>query len=395
MPSMGSMGAPSRRQQLSAMRPASSMGYPAAGTPEDSAGWEMASCTSNMSKDSMSSVLTKLKQQAWETGGFFKKKQQALLEKVQKGLNLTVPPAAEQQTQARQMSAGARQQPQSGLRSRPAQTKSAEKPAQEEENGSRESIEEKRAAWTGALEQMVFEPGDIQESLMLLGKRALQIDDVIQVLAAKQPTTSGGASSSNIFVATLRRTRWDRLGIIVDTSGAHVVVDEVSEGLVQRWNAGHPNLCVRPGDVILEVNGKEGCPKDLVAWLTRSSAITLKITVRASRKDFLDGGSSSSAISPISAEAREDEEAALLSHSADGWPTPVGAEGSEATAENDPQARKEEAVVNASCEISIPDLARKVVASAVLRALANQEAKTPPKVLVEERLTPSPMRGGA
>jgi len=357
----------------------------------------------------MSSVLTKLKQQAWETGGFFKKKQQALLEKVQKGLNLTVPPAAEQQTQARQLSAGAQHQPQSGLRSRSAQSKGTERPAQEEEIGSRESIEQKRTAWIGALEQMGFEQGDIQQALMILGKRARQIDDVIQVLAAKQPTTSGGASSSNIFVVTLRRTRWDRLGIIVDTSGAHVVVDEVSQGLVQSWNAGHPNLCVRPGDVILEVNGKEGCPKDLVASLTRCSAITLTITVRASRKDFLGGDSSSSSFAagsaacselslfPRAAEAgpRLQQDAALLSRSTDEGPTPVQAEASEATAEDDSQARTEEAVVDASSEISIADLARKVVASAVLRAFAQQEAKTPPKVLVEERLTPSPMRGGA
>merc|ERR1719424_2486768 len=105
--------------------------------------------------------------------------------------------------------------------------------------------------------------------------------------------------------------------------------------------------------------------------MTRSSAVTLTITVRASRHDSLDGGSSS-------------KESALLPRSTDEGPTPVGAEGSDATAEEDPQARTEEAVVDAPCEISIPDLARKVVASAVLRAFAHQEAKTAPKVLVEE-----------
>lgn len=58
------------------------------------------------------------------------------------------------------------------------------------------------------------------------------------------------------FAIALDTSQGARLGIVVDhEDGRTLLIESITEGLVQDWNASHPDLQVRPGDRIMEVNG--------------------------------------------------------------------------------------------------------------------------------------------
>merc|ERR1719331_2186988 len=100
--------------------------------------------------------------------------------------------------------------------------------------------------------------------------------------------TSGGASSSDTYSVSLKRCGKACLGIAVEAVDSKLVVIDVLDGLVARWNAAHPHLAVRPGHVIRDVNGRRGSPKDLLRWMSEASSITMSVSDRklTSHKDF-------------------------------------------------------------------------------------------------------------
>jgi hypothetical protein len=58
------------------------------------------------------------------------------------------------------------------------------------------------------------------------------------------------------FKMVIDKTTGRRLGVRIDyQGGSSLQVDAVTDGLFQQWNDDHPELAVKPGDRIVEVNG--------------------------------------------------------------------------------------------------------------------------------------------
>lgn len=113
-----------------------------------------------VSVDSKPSVLSMFKQQVQETGGFFKKTQQALAEKVQKGIKMTS-----------NLTSGQKKEP-----------------AEKKEDG----ID---PAWVSSLEQMGFEASKIHEAAAMLGAQPEHMDDLLQVLVTMHSSSDPASAS--------------------------------------------------------------------------------------------------------------------------------------------------------------------------------------------------------
>mmetsp|Transcript_95709 Transcript_95709/g.239801 ORF Transcript_95709/g.239801 Transcript_95709/m.239801 type:complete len:502 (+) Transcript_95709:174-1679(+) len=86
-----------------------------------------------------------------------------------------------------------------------------------------------------------------------------------------------------------------RLGIDVDTThGAALLVDAVKGGLVEEWNNQHPQLQVRAGDRIVEVNGITGDAQEILKEC--QSAQWLNMRIRRGKSEQLSAGSERSVL---------------------------------------------------------------------------------------------------
>jgi len=249
------------------------MGYPSmkASRAND---WETASSST---VDSKSSVLSKLKEASGFAGGFLKKKQQAFAEKVQKGIKMTSGSFSSQQDQAKDL----RNAAEAG-------------PAEPQEQ-----IQQTKAAtpddMVSTLEAMGFERNHISDAITYLGKRAANIDTVVELLVARasnrEAVKNSGASSSSSFWVTLQKGPNDRLGITVDASSMpdRLQIEQVgSKGLVPSWNTSQPTLSVKAGDYITEVNGIKGSPQVLVKALANNTTIKMSITIGSNKAPLLE-----------------------------------------------------------------------------------------------------------
>jgi len=139
---------------------------------------DLSSCesTSVSSSDSKLSMIARLKNQAHETGGFFKKQQHALAKKVQNGFKMVSRTAFQSQKRA---SVGGIQ---------------ANTDAQAQAVGA-ESLATDAApldpSWISALEQMGFDRPQILESAAMLGGQPSQMDDLLQVLLVMGASSEG------------------------------------------------------------------------------------------------------------------------------------------------------------------------------------------------------------
>jgi len=302
MPMVGSIGAVSASQRAARRRQGTTTSMASKRTPTPATRSQASDTASNASVESKSSVLSMLKQQVQETGGFmkhqvqetgglFKRKQQFLVDKVQKGFQMASGTTSENK-------------PAPCTASEQKQPKIAAKPEEEKvKTPAVDPAAQKKAKLIETLEQMGFERSHIQEAMTRLGGKAKQAEDVVQELVAMaakaEKSCPGGSSSSDSFVVKLTKSRGQRLGLAVDVSEPFnypygLVVGEVTEGLVANWNAANPKLQVLPGASILEVNGTRGKPRQLLDLMQRDSSITMLIQPsRKSRKVPLAAASSS------------------------------------------------------------------------------------------------------
>merc|ERR1712146_469145 len=69
----------------------------------------------------------------------------------------------------------------------------------------------------------------------------------------------GAGSDPEYYQFTIDRSSGGKLGIDVDhEDNKTLLVESISGGLVGDWNTAHPELQVRVGDRIVEVNGLKG-----------------------------------------------------------------------------------------------------------------------------------------
>jgi len=237
---------------------------------------ETASVTSMGSKSSVFSMFSK---KVEETAGFIKKTQQGIAEKVQKGLNMgpsgqcSKEPAPAPTTKA---TSDTTLRKQNDVAVDPKAAAAAKKEAAMAAHLA--ETKKRNAAWIQSLEQMGFERLRIQEAMAKLGGSPKQLDDIVEALLAMTTSSPPRSASSDTFQVTLRRGPGDRLGIAVDTSDPErVTIDSIAEGLLAKWNATNPNLQVKAGAAILDVNGTNGNAKELVQLMMTASTITLLI----------------------------------------------------------------------------------------------------------------------
>jgi len=236
---------------------------------------ETASVTSLGSK---SSVFSMFSNKVSETAGFIKKTQQGIAEKMQKGLNMGPSGQCSKEPTPALTTKGTSDTMRK--QSNAAADPKAEAAAKKEAAVAAHLAETKKrnAAWMQTLEQMGFERPRIQEAMGKLGGSPKQLDDILEALLAMTTCAPSRSASSDTFTVTLRRGPGDRLGIAVDTSNPErVTIDSIAEGLLAKWNAANPNLQVEAGAVILDVNGTNGNPKELVQLMMTASNITLLI----------------------------------------------------------------------------------------------------------------------
>jgi hypothetical protein len=148
------------------------------------------------SKESKSSMLCRLKQQAQGTGGFFKKHQQSFAEKLQKGLRLA---SGLTTAQKKDCSPEDSQDIPVALNINETATCSIEEDGQLAQNDG--------AGLVAALEQMGFDSVQVMDALAMLGGQPEDMDDVLQVLRAmdenRQVAAEKASEELSLSTATL------------------------------------------------------------------------------------------------------------------------------------------------------------------------------------------------
>lgn len=92
------------------------------------------------------------------------------------------------------------------------------------------------------------------------------------------PSSDKLQPGSDEFTITLDRTDGSKLGIDVDhRDGTNLYIDSVSGGLVSEWNKQHPDREVKPGGLILEVNGVCGEVLKMVDECKRRRPLVVRI----------------------------------------------------------------------------------------------------------------------
>merc|ERR1719464_1753443 len=83
----------------------------------------------------------------------------------------------------------------------------------------------------------------------------------------------------DVFSVTLQKTDGSPLGLAVDFVSTREVlpVREVTGALAAEWNRDHPDLQVRPGDRIVEVNGARGIADQMMKALKESEVVRLTL----------------------------------------------------------------------------------------------------------------------
>lgn len=97
--------------------------------------------------------------------------------------------------------------------------------------------------------------------------------------AATSPSTAKAAPALKEYTVMLDRTDGAMLGVDVVPGEIDpiLLIEGISEGLVQSWNEEHPDLQVAPGDRICEVNGVRGNLKRMIDQCKMNQELQMKI----------------------------------------------------------------------------------------------------------------------
>lgn len=79
------------------------------------------------------------------------------------------------------------------------------------------------------------------------------------------------------FEIAIERGEGQQLGVDVVHQDWTLVIGRVNAGLVAVWNRAHPDRCVRPGDLIVDVNGVRGTSERLTDTIRREVSLRVRI----------------------------------------------------------------------------------------------------------------------
>mmetsp|Transcript_77958 Transcript_77958/g.252895 ORF Transcript_77958/g.252895 Transcript_77958/m.252895 type:complete len:515 (+) Transcript_77958:173-1717(+) len=102
------------------------------------------------------------------------------------------------------------------------------------------------------------------------------------------------ASDLDTYTIVLQKKRGTRLGIEVDTTHGlgGLLVHTVKDGLVEAWNKSNPDVQVRVGDQIIEVNGVVGDADALVAQCKVANRLQMRLLREPTEAQCTSSGSS-------------------------------------------------------------------------------------------------------
>jgi len=90
-------------------------------------------------------------------------------------------------------------------------------------------------------------------------------------------------SGRDEFAVTLQQVPGVKLGLSVNgEDGQRLLVEKINEGLITRNNQANPGQCVREGDVIVEVNGRRGFPKELIEQIQNFGGAPIRLVFKRS-----------------------------------------------------------------------------------------------------------------
>mmetsp|Transcript_31097 Transcript_31097/g.82763 ORF Transcript_31097/g.82763 Transcript_31097/m.82763 type:complete len:154 (-) Transcript_31097:85-546(-) len=81
-------------------------------------------------------------------------------------------------------------------------------------------------------------------------------------------------ATGEVYTIALQRVKGDKLNITLRLKLNRLWVTEIRPGVVDLWNAEHPDLCVCVGDFLIAVNGLRDCkPKALLRALVAKNLV--------------------------------------------------------------------------------------------------------------------------
>lgn len=101
-------------------------------------------------------------------------------------------------------------------------------------------------------------------------------------------TQYGGGGGLDEFAITLQQIPGVKLGLSVNgEDGQSLIVERINDGLVTRHNMENPAHAVKEGDMIVEVNGRRGAPKDLIDTLQAGVGQILSLVFKKCGEAFV------------------------------------------------------------------------------------------------------------
>lgn len=123
---------------------------------------------------------------------------------------------------------------------------------------------------------------------VLAGDHIVEVNGIRGSAKELIASIKGGAQLSLVIqrpmeflVAVRKEKATDFFGLDIGYTqiGTSLLVCQVVEGCVEKWNASHPDAAVRRNDRIIEVNGTRGKCKELMAKLTAKDTDLLRLVV--------------------------------------------------------------------------------------------------------------------
>eukprot|EP00929_Paragymnodinium_shiwhaense_P039195 TRINITY_DN20610_c0_g1_i1.p1 TRINITY_DN20610_c0_g1~~TRINITY_DN20610_c0_g1_i1.p1 ORF type:complete len:296 (+),score=68.71 TRINITY_DN20610_c0_g1_i1:75-962(+) len=110
------------------------------------------------------------------------------------------------------------------------------------------------------------------------GTEAAQGDSLVTASSGDVDVLSKAAPADFDYVVTLDKTSGFKLGIDCGSAdGQTLIIESVTDGLVQNWNQDHPDAQVKTFDRIVEVNGTRGNEHALLEEMRQLKPLQIKL----------------------------------------------------------------------------------------------------------------------
>mmetsp|Transcript_53206 Transcript_53206/g.104947 ORF Transcript_53206/g.104947 Transcript_53206/m.104947 type:complete len:129 (+) Transcript_53206:124-510(+) len=92
------------------------------------------------------------------------------------------------------------------------------------------------------------------------------------------PATKAAGGAKKEWTIKVEKKQGKKLGIDVDLSaGDFLVVEAITDGLVQDWNKAHPDKAVKEQDQIVAVNGTKGKSEELAGVCQKDDVLEMLV----------------------------------------------------------------------------------------------------------------------